>query len=107
VNHITLVCDFGHIRHTVEIEAVLDSRIEAGLRKNLMFATCLVRLGALLVLYEMMTGVLPFTGNSSAAVFDAILRQPPAPLLRFNPSLPAECEQALRNIAISLIGTAA
>jgi len=48
VNRVTLVCDFGHIRHTVEIEAVLDSRIEAGLRKNVMFATCLVRPGALL-----------------------------------------------------------
>jgi hypothetical protein len=45
VNRVTLVCDFGHIRHTVEIEAVLDSRIEAGLRKNVMFATCLVRPG--------------------------------------------------------------
>ena len=47
VNRVTLVCDFGHITHGVEIEAVLDSRIEAGLRKNALFATCLLRPGAL------------------------------------------------------------
>ena len=41
VNRVTLVCDFGHITHAVEIEAVLDSHIEAGLRKNALFATWL------------------------------------------------------------------
>ena len=47
MNRVILVCDFGHIRHAVEIEAVLDSRIEAGFRKNALFATCLLRPGAL------------------------------------------------------------
>ena len=42
------------------------------------------------VLYQMATGVLPFPGDSSALVFDAILNREPQPIANFNPSLPAE-----------------
>lgn len=42
------------------------------------------------VLYQMATGVLPFQGDTSAVVFDAILNRDPAPLNEVNPSLPAE-----------------
>jgi len=42
------------------------------------------------VLYQMATGVLPFQGETSAVVFDAILNRDPAPLNEVNPSLPDE-----------------
>jgi serine/threonine protein kinase len=42
------------------------------------------------VLYQMATGVLPFQGETSAVVFDAILNRDPAPLSEVNPSLPDE-----------------
>jgi len=45
------------------------------------------------VLYEMATGRQPFSGNSSAAIFYAILGLAPASLLSLNPRLPAELER--------------
>ncbi|HVF47176.1 MAG TPA: protein kinase [Pyrinomonadaceae bacterium] len=42
------------------------------------------------VLYQMASGSLPFQGDTSAVVFDAILNRDPAPLNEVNPLLPAE-----------------
>jgi len=47
------------------------------------------------VLYEMATGQPPFTGSTSALVFDGILNQVPTPPSRRNPEIPAEVERII------------
>ena len=61
--------------------------------KNLDARTDLFSFGV--VLYEMLTGVLPFAGESSGVVFKNILDATPAPMARANPVIPAELERVV------------
>ncbi len=47
------------------------------------------------VIYQMATGALPFPGNTSAVIFNAILERDPVPALQLNPQLPPKLQEVI------------
>jgi serine/threonine protein kinase/Tfp pilus assembly protein PilF len=50
------------------------------------------------VLYQMASGKMPFRGDTSAVIFDAILNREPVPIVEANPAVPAEFGRILSKL---------
>ena len=48
------------------------------------------------MLFEMLTGKLPFEVDTPAQMMYKHLTEPPLPILQLNPDLPAECDDLIR-----------
>ena len=48
-----------------------------------------------MVLYEIATGALPFSGDGTGVIYDGIMNRAPLPVLRLNLNVPAKLEDII------------